>query len=242
LLVSLGLAAVLIRAAGDSGGGNETDDSAVVVATVTPSAVGETATPQSAAGNGAETPVANGELRGFVFPIVGACLPQGQQLMPNAPRPYRQGVHEGVDFYDSDNCVSITRGTPVVAAKAGVVIRSDLNYVDMTPAELDAHLANPTTDEALDAFRGRQVWIDHGGGVVTRYVHLLSIAPGITQGTRVSAGQIVAFVGESGTPESITNPGTEYHLHFEVWVGGSFLGKGLPPAEVRRLYTLFFSP
>ena len=56
------------------------------------------------------------------------------------------------------------------------------------------------------------------------------------------AGQIVGFVGESGTPESITNPGSEYHLHFEVRVGDSYLGKGLAPAEVRRLYQTLFSP
>lgn len=182
------------------------------------------------------------QLRGFVFPIAGACLPQGQQLMPNAPRPYRNGIHEGVDFYGSDNCVSIVRGTPVLAAKDGIVIRADLNYRDLTMADLERYNANPNTPEALDAFRGRQVWIDHGGGIITRYAHLDGIAQGITVGTRVAAGQTIGFVGESGTPDSLLNPGVEIHLHFEVWVGDSFLGKDLPPAEVRRLYQALFSP
>lgn len=197
----------------------------------------------------AATPTPSGQngdanLRGFIFPIAGGCLPKGDQLMPNAPRDYRNGVHEGVDFYGVDNCVAITRGTPVVAAKAGTVIRADLNYVNPTPQQMAQYLDNPNTDASLDAFRGRQVWIRHDDGsyYVTRYAHLDGIAPGITVGTRVTAGQVIAYVGESGTPESLTNPGTEYHLHFEMRVGSSFLGAGQNPATVRQLYTTLFSP
>jgi murein DD-endopeptidase MepM/ murein hydrolase activator NlpD len=183
-------------------------------------------------------------LRGFSWPITGACLPKGDQLMPNAPRTYRNGTHEGVDMYDVDNCATIAKGTPVMAAKAGVVIRADLDYVSPTAAQMQALLANPNTDASLDAFRGRQVWVklDEGGTYVNRYAHLDGVAPGITVGTRVSVGQVIAFVGETGTPESISNPGTEYHLHFEMRVGNSYLGAGLPPAEVRRLYTTLFAP
>jgi murein DD-endopeptidase MepM/ murein hydrolase activator NlpD len=183
-----------------------------------------------------------GALHGFAYPIAGGCLPQGDQLMPNAPRQYRLGVHEGVDFYGVDNCTPVTAGTPVLAAKAGRVIRADLAYVGLTPTEVQRLAANPTGEEALDKYRGRQVWIDHGGGIVTRYCHLQDIAPGITVGMQVTQGQLIAFVGETGTPESVTNPGQEYHLHFEVRVGASFLGKDLPPAEVRSLYRTLFSP
>jgi murein DD-endopeptidase MepM/ murein hydrolase activator NlpD len=190
------------------------------------------------------TPPANGttQLHGFVFPIAGGCLPKGDQLMPNALRPYRNGIHEGVDFYQVDNCTAITNGTPVQAVYVGRVIRADLNYVNPTQAEINAYLANPNTEESLDKFRGRQVWIDHGGGIVTRYAHLVSIAPGIFVGRMVTQGQFIASVGESGTPESLTSPGSEYHLHFEVRTGDSYLGKGQPPAVVRGLYQTLFSP
>jgi murein DD-endopeptidase MepM/ murein hydrolase activator NlpD len=201
-------------------------------------------------------PGGNGSgLHGFAFPIAGACLPKGDQLMPNAARTYRNGIHEGVDFYAVDNCTAITRGTPVLAVKAGRVIRADLAYRDPTQAEINAYLSNPNTETSLDQFRGRQVWIDHGSGVVSRYAHLSAIAPGIGVGVSVTQGQLIAGVGESGTPESITNPGTEYHLHFEIRLGAgcvaataestvscSFLGKDQPPAEVRRLYTAAFIP
>ena len=56
----------------------------------------------------------------------------------------------------------------------------------------------------------------------------------------VTAGDLVALVGESGTPESINNPGNQYHLHFEVRVDDSYLGAGLPPGEVRALYLGLF--
>ena len=58
----------------------------------------------------------------------------------------------------------------------------------------------------------------------------------------MKAGQLIAFVGETGTPESVVNPGHEYHLHWELRVGDSFVGKGLPKDEVRKLYQVAFSP
>ena len=167
--------------------------------------------------------------------------------MPNAPREYRGGTHEGVDFYDYDNCTTIEAGGPIIAAKDGVVVRADLDYHDLTQEELDAAIqriadGDANAFEVLDLFRGRQVWIDHGNGIVTRYAHLGGIAAGISEGTRVAQGQTIASVGESGTPESLSNPGTEMHLHWELRVGDSFLGAGLPPEEVRALYEGLFQP
>ncbi|MEX2372615.1 MAG: hypothetical protein WD800_02315, partial [Dehalococcoidia bacterium] len=50
-------------------------------------------------------------------------------------------------------------------------------------------------------------------------------------------------VGESGTPESVTAPGTELHLHWEVRLDETFLGADAPPEDVRALYArLFESP
>jgi murein DD-endopeptidase MepM/ murein hydrolase activator NlpD len=203
----------------------------------TPTPVPATATPQ------ADLTV----FRNFIYPIKGACLPAGDQLMPNAARDYRGGVHEGVDLYDYDNCTHIAKGTSVIAAKDGTVIRADHAYHDLTPAELaaadqriaDGHANDPNV---IDLFRGRQVWIDHGHGIVTRYAQLSDIAANIQVGTKVAQGETIAFVGDSGTPESISSPGVEEHLHFELRAGDQFLGKGLPPDEVRALYTHLFEP
>lgn len=184
---------------------------------------------------------------GFAFPIEGACLPNTDRLMPNAPREYRAGVHEGVDFYSGYNCATVLEGTPVLAAKAGTVIRADHGFVEMTEAELDELLSRSqsqgfTDEEALDRFRGRQVWVDHGEGIVTRYSHLSAIPAAIVEGANVEARQLVGYAGESGTPEAVTAPGTEIHLHFEIRVGDSFLGQGLPADQVRLIWEQAFAP
>jgi murein DD-endopeptidase MepM/ murein hydrolase activator NlpD len=184
---------------------------------------------------------------GFVFPIIGACLPNDDNLMPNAPREYRAGIHEGVDFYAGFNCSTVVEGTPVTAAKTGTVIRADHSFTEMTQEELDALLARSveqgfTDEQGLDRFRGRQVWVDHGNGIVTRYCHLSAIPTVVRPGFQVEAGDLVGYVGESGTPEAVTDPGTEIHLHFEIRVGDSFLGAGLEPDIVRELWQQAFSP
>lgn len=192
------------------------------------------------------TPPVDPRLTGFSYPIAGACMPSNDNLIPNAPREYRAGIHEGVDFYTGYNCVDIPVNTDVLAAKAGTVIRADRDFVEMTLDQLNEVLARTqaqgyTDAAALDIFRGRQVWIDHGNGVVTRYCHLAGIPDGIAAGTKVQEGDMVGLVGDSGTPEAVTNPGVEIHLHWEVRVDDSFLGAGLPVAEVRELYERLFS-
>ena len=230
LLVPVLASAVLL--AGACGGSDDSSNPGVITEPILPTAVTQapaTVSPESL-------------LRGFVYPIAGACLPESDTLMPNAPRPYRNGVHEGIDLYESDSCTLVGRGTEVLAAKAGTVIRADSQFTELTASELSRLQASPNTPEALDRFRGRQVWIDHGNGIVTRYAHLGGIAPGIAAGKSVTAGQVIAYVGESGTPESVNAPNTDNHLHFEVRLGPNYAGQGSPPTEVRRIYQAIFNP
>ena len=191
-------------------------------------------------------PTGEPELTGFAFPIDDACLPGGDNLMPGAPRTYRMGTHEGIDFYDSDNCTPIGEDTEVFAAKAGTIVRADWDYEPLTYAELaeiDARIAgqNACDEESLDRFRGRQVWVDHGNGVITRYAHLGRIADDIEVGLSVRQGELIAYVGNSGTPESLDDPNAEMHLHMELRVGDGYLGKGLSASEVRALYEKAFA-
>lgn len=179
------------------------------------------------------------------MPIAGACLTTEPNLLPGAPREYRAGVHEGVDFYQGYSCAAIGLGTPVLAAKGGTLIRADYDYAPLSPQELDQLLSRSeaqgfTDAEALDRFRGRQVWIDHGSGVVSRYAHLNGIQPGLAVGQQLNAGDLIGFVGNSGTPESVTDPQLEMHLHFEIRIGSTFLGAGLAPLDARVLYARAF--
>ena len=224
VLVSLGLVGC-----GGKGDASSPDSDVLVISSVAP------------------TPDATPELIRFSYPIAGACLPSGDQLMPEAPRSYRQGIHEGIDFYESDNCAAIAAGTEVLAAKDGKVVRVDSDYKELTQAELDEIDARITAqgkcdEEALDRFRGRQVWIDHGAGVITRYAHLSRVAEGLSVGMSVRRGEVIGYVGNTGTPESLIDPNAEMHLHFEIRVGDGYLGRGLTPEEVRSLYEKAFNP
>jgi len=224
LLISLGLVGC-----GGKGDASSPDSDVLVISSVTPS------------------PVATPELTAFSYPIAGACLPSGDQLMPGASRFYRQGIHEGVDFYESDNCTAIGFGTEVLAAKAGKVVRADSDYKELTQSDVDEIDARITAqgkcdEEALDRYRGRQVWIDHGAGVITRYAHLSRIADGLRVGMSVKLGEVIGYVGNTGTPESLIDPNAEMHLHFEIRVGDGYLGQGLAPEEVRSLYDKAFAP
>ena len=219
-------------------GSDEPADSAVA------GAPQEAEAPVLAAADDEEPPPAPpvSPLLGFSIPVAGACVPTSEALLPGAPRTYRNGIHEGVDFYSGavGGCppeLAVTLATPILAAKHGVVIRADWDYVEITQAELDAAAAaGHQGEEILDRYRGRQIWIDHGDEIVSRYAHLGAIAAGIQVGQTVEAGQIIGFAGESGTPESVNAPGTDIHLHFEIRVGEGYLGQGLPIAEARASY------
>jgi murein DD-endopeptidase MepM/ murein hydrolase activator NlpD len=165
--------------------------------------------------------------------------------MPNAPRAYRAGVHEGLDFYNGYVCTPVGRGTPIVAAKSGIVFRADIQYENPSEEEFAAILAQQqsqgyTDPGAFDTLRGRQVWIDHGDGIITRYCHLLDIGEGITTGMQVQAGQVIGYMGNTGILEGATDPNAELHLHFEVREGAGFIGEGMSPGAVRQLYTRMF--
>jgi murein DD-endopeptidase MepM/ murein hydrolase activator NlpD len=178
-------------------------------------------------------------LAGLRMPIVGATLPDLDTLLPGAPRAYRNGIHQGFDMNNGHIGVPTAYSGPVVAAKDGTVIRATLDFQEMGPEEYAqaiaaSQAAGTTPPDVLDKLRGRQVWIDHGYGIVTRYVHLSGIASDITDGTRVRAGDIIGFVGNSGTESSVNGGRAGAHLHFELRIDDRYFGEGMRPSEIRE--------
>jgi murein DD-endopeptidase MepM/ murein hydrolase activator NlpD len=87
--------------------------------------------------------------------------------------------------------------------------------------------------------------IDHGqvdgvGHVATVYAHFESIAPGIEEGAVVAAGQVLGESGNSGTSSGSRGSQDGIHLHWEIYVDDVFLGAGLTPADVGRVYSSLF--
>lgn len=92
-------------------------------------------------------------------------------------------AHRGTDY-------AAPKGTPVVATADGRV-----------------------TFAATNGSFGKLVVLQHGDRFETKYAHLNDFARGIKAGTRVSQGQVIGYVGSTG---SATGP----HLHYEFLLDG----------------------
>jgi murein DD-endopeptidase MepM/ murein hydrolase activator NlpD len=94
------------------------------------------------------------------------------------------GWHQGNDLF-------APTGTPVLAVADGRLSRVGVNTLG-----------------------GNRLWLTDEAGNAFYYAHLSAYAPAALEGARVRAGQVIAFVGNTG--DAITTPP---HLHFEVHPG-----------------------
>lgn len=85
----------------------------------------------------------------------------------------------------------------------------DVTAPSGTPIEAPA--GGTVSDAGWESGYGNTVTIDHGYGIVTKFAHASKIL--VRRGQRVSRGQRIALVGNSGLA---TGP----HLHYEVHVNG----------------------
>jgi murein DD-endopeptidase MepM/ murein hydrolase activator NlpD len=179
-----------------------------------------------------ERPFVRGWPSGYVAPVADATISSRAAHWPNAPRAYRNGTHEGFDFYGGaiSGTATIEYGTPIVAVADGVVLRADHDYVELTEAATTRSSPRPgvmsTPPEILDQLRGRQVWVEHVGGFVSRYAHLSDVPDDVQVGARVVQGQVVGLTGNSGTIEAATGTRDDPHPHVEIWRGVDLPGPG----------------
>ena len=92
--------------------------------------------------------------------------------------------HNGIDF-------AAPGGSPILAAQSGTVIAA-----------------------AYSSTMGNYIMINHGGGVITIYMHASALY--VSAGQTVTKGQKIAAVGRTGRS-------TGNHLHFSVRVNGSYV-------------------
>ncbi len=105
----------------------------------------------------------------------------------------------GVRTFHKGTDIPVPTGTPVHAAADGTV-----------------------TTARYDTAAGNFVVINHGGGIVTRYLHNSELK--VSAGDKVKAGDLIAISGSTGRS---TGP----HLHFEFIVNGT-------PIDPRKQYGL----
>ncbi|OGH02173.1 MAG: hypothetical protein A2798_03525 [Candidatus Levybacteria bacterium RIFCSPHIGHO2_01_FULL_37_17] len=109
--------------------------------------------------------------------------------------PLRGVISQFATWYHMGIDITSPYGASIVAAKSGVV--------------------KQVSTGSYDGGYGNNVYIDHGGGVVTHYAHLANVS--------VSAGQTVVggstVIGSNGLTGRTTGP----HVHFEIIQNGSLV-------------------
>ena len=183
-------------------------------------------------------PVVLASLPELILPIPNLPVHGRDLRLPGAPRHYRLGVHEGLDFYWGP-------GREIFAVADATILRLVDDY---TPPDEQAFVywrnqaltAGYTPDDVLDFYRGRQLWLQHDNGLISRHAHLSEIAEGLEEGGRVAQGDFIGRVGNSGSPASLNDPAADSHLHFELWIGEQFVGQYLRPIETRELLEQLF--
>lgn len=153
-----------------------------------------------------------GAHRRALAPINGR-LRLGQRFAVDfAARLNRAGVtHRGSA---SKNSSYFNYGTPLLAVGAGKVVAAVDRYPDQIP-----NAPVPVTGNALD---GNVVIIKLDDGVYAGYAHIKPGSVRVRPGQRVTAGQVIGRLGNSG---NTTGP----HLHFQLMDRPSLLdANGLP--------------
>jgi murein DD-endopeptidase MepM/ murein hydrolase activator NlpD len=79
---------------------------------------------------------------------------------------------------------------------------------------------------------GNRLWLRDGQGNLFYYAHLSAFSPLAVNGSKVNAGDVVGFVGNTGDAQ-----GTPFHLHFEIHPVG-LLGLGYDGAVNPTSYLL----
>lgn len=117
------------------------------------------------------------------LPLTGKYTVTSEFGMRTQPRTGVYRLHAGIDLATTPS------GGKIIAPKAGTV-----------------QSVNPNVPGA-----GNFIVLDHGGGIITRYLHLAEMH--VQAGDKIKVGQTI---GREGNTTGGTNISTGSHLHFEV--------------------------
>lgn len=174
-------------------------------------------------------------------PIESASVSTVESHLPGAPRDYRNGFHEGIDWYDYSTGTDITTDTPINAMAEGVVVRVDDDFEDYPSHEMrneDLDLAAEvgfTPEYILDRLRGQQVWVQYDNGIMNRFAHLDSIPEDLELGQEVDEETIIGYVGNTGTSGALNQDGSGLHLHQDLLIYGELFWEPFSLEETQEI-------
>ena len=184
----------------------------------------------------------------ILFPVKGAVLTNKPNLLPNAQRSYRNGIHEGVD-------IVVSFMTPVYASLDGIIVVANTEYQDVDIESYERFLK--TTDimkkTPMDIYShillGKHIIIDHGFEYLSNYrttstyAHLEKIY-NIKVGDVVKKGDLIGYVGNTGTRYGALNNLLGAHLHWEIHFENEsnkyYLGQNITNEDFLKLSNKLF--
>lgn len=134
--------------------------------------------------------------------------------------PGSPAAHEGVDYVHGNSAVA---AVPVQAASEGTVV-----YVRLGCPQSSLFSPNVSLREC-GAGWGNHVIVHHGGGIYTRYAHLVPGSVTVRTGDVVRRGQVVGIMGNAGRSQL-------RHLHFELGSEDGLLDPCAPAPSLDRVY------
>ena len=123
----------------------------------------------------------------------------------------KQFLRAPVDFTHISSRFSLARLHPILNT---IRAHKGIDYAAPTGTPIKASGDGRVEFIGVKGGYGNVIILDHGAGITTLYGHLSRFA-GIRNGTRVTQGQTIGFVGHSG---AATGP----HLHYEYRVNGIY--------------------
>ncbi len=128
---------------------------------------------------------AHAYINGFVFPVASEVEFIDSWGYPRMSGTASAHWHQGTDIFAN-------YGTPLIASENGTLARIGTGTLG-----------------------GNKLWVVGESGTEYYYAHLSAFATGLSDGMRVTAGQLVGYVGDTGNAR-----GTSPHLHFEIHPSG----------------------
>jgi murein DD-endopeptidase MepM/ murein hydrolase activator NlpD len=160
------------------------------------------------------------------MPIKNATITKEEGQLPGASRAYRNGSHEGFDWYSGAIGLEINKSTKVYPMIEGKVVRVDKTYEEMTLEERQKILEDEQTVENrkyqkhLDKLRGKQVWVQSENGVLIRYAHLEEVNKELKVGELINTDTEIGVTGNSGTSNGVMKTEGDVHLHTDIVICG----------------------